>query len=203
MKKFPLFIIIIVALSLFATADYYLNSLDGQVLLNLKEQVSDVTAAPVTPPPVPSVFKLNEKVGSYEVTSQVQTRQIFEKIDLSNINNIKIYRDTLEKESLPAESKPISLYEIHGPKDQGSLTYLNVKLQFIAQIDAITETINETSEFGYNSFFFNDKNYENISFLLTQIGDNLFGFQFDRTDSGTYNDIKAIIQSLENPKPQV
>ena len=198
MKKLPLFVIIVVVLGLFATADYYLNGLDGQVLLNLKDQVSDVTASPVTPPPVPSVFKLNEKVEGYEVISQVQTRQIFEKIDLSNINNIKIYRDTLKKESLPA----ISLYELHGPKDQGSLTYLNVKLQFIAQIDAITETINETSEFGYNSFFFNDKNYENTSFLFTQIGDNLFGFQFDKTNLDTYGDIKAIIQSLENPIPK-
>ncbi len=199
MKKLPLFIIIVVALGLFATADYYLNNLDGQVVLDFKNQISDVAAAPV-PPPIPtitSLFQLNEKIGNYTVASHVHTSQIFEKFDLSNVNNIKIFRNTLEKESDEAESKPVFLYEIHGPRDQGSLTYLNIKLQFIAQIDVKAETINETSEFGNNSFFFNAENYKDtISFLLVQIGDNLFGLQFDRTDPAVYDDIKTIIQSL-------
>ena len=198
MKKLPLFVIIVVALGLFATADYYLNNLDGQVVLDLKNQISDAAATePPTVPTITSVFQLNEKIGSYTVASQVQTSQIFEKFDLSNVNNIKIFRNALEKESLPAESKPVFLYEIHGPKNQGSLTYLNIKLQFIAQIDVKAETINETSEFGSNSFFFNDVNYKDtIAFLLVQMGDNLFGFQYDRTDTAVYDDIKEIIQSL-------
>ena len=102
MKKLPLFVIIVVALGLFATADYYLNNLDGQVVLDIAEKVSaEVPEKEPPPPTVPSVFKVDEEVAGYTVISQMQTSQIFEKIDLSNINNIKIYRNRLEKEPLP------------------------------------------------------------------------------------------------------
>lgn len=189
MKKLSIVIIILIALFLFAAADYYLNNLSPEAPLDLfKEEVVDEKP----PTFIHSLFKLNEEIGGYKVASQVQTNQIFEKIDLSNIKNIKVYRNQLEK----AEEEPIFLYEIHGPKDQGSLTYLSVKLQFIAQINATTETLNETGEFGHNSFFFNDKNYENTAFVFTQIGDNLFGFQYSKLDPQTYENVKAIIQIL-------
>lgn len=201
MKKIPLFIIILLALGLFAAADYYLNNLDAQVVLDLKDQ--SVSAAPPLSgepaPAVSSLFQLNETLLNYEVARQVQTRQIFEKIDLSSISNLTVYQNRLEKPGAPADEavqEPILLYEIHGPKDQGSLMYLNVKLQFIAQINATTETINEDSAFGHNSFFFNDQNYQNTAFLLVQIGDHLFGFQYNKADPTAYDDVKAIIQSL-------
>ena len=216
MKKFPLFIIILLALGLFAAADYYLNNLDAQVVLDLRDQqVSDVSADKEPSVTIHSLFQLNEKLLGYTVTRQVQTSQIFEKIDLSSINNISIYRNQLEKVELPgtiAESdkitedtksadlelagEPVFLYEIHGPKDQGSITYLNVKLQFITQINATTETINEDSAFGHNSFYFNNKNYQNTAFLLTQIGNNLFGFQYNKKNPDTHEDIKAIVAKL-------
>ncbi|MBN2096399.1 hypothetical protein JW752_03270 [Candidatus Peregrinibacteria bacterium] len=200
MKKFPLFIIIVIALSAFAAADYYLNDLDGRVLLDLKDQVTEVTAAPEPPEPpaIVSQFMIDQELEGYQVTSQLQTHQIFEKIDLSNINNITITRNELVKreETEKKTLTPLFIYEIRGPADQGSLTYLNVKLQFIAQISATAETINETSEFGQNSFFFNDKNYENTAFLLVQIHDNLFSFQYDKSETAVYNDVKRIIQSL-------
>jgi len=203
MKKFPLFIIIVIALSLFAAADYYLNNLDGQALLDLKEQVTDVTAAPEPPetpepPAISSRFKPDQELEGYQVISQLQTRQLFEKIDLSNLSNVTIVRNELTKkaEAEEAVAPPLFIYEMSGPAGQGSLTYLNVKLQFIAQIDTAAETINETSEFGQNSFFFNDRNYENTGFLLVQIHDNLFGFQYDKSDPAVYDNIKRIIQSL-------
>jgi len=203
MKKLPLFIIIVIALSLFAAADYYLNNLDGQVLLDLKEQITEVTAAPEPPeapetPVITSRFMIDQDVEGYQVINQLQTRQIFESTDLSNINNITITRNEFikraeqEEETLP----PLFIYEIRGPASQGSLTYLNVKLQLIAQINTVTKTLNETSEFGQNSFFFNDKNYENTAFLLVQIHDNLFGFQYDKGKTTVYDDVKRIIQSL-------
>ena len=190
MKKLSLVIIIIIALALFAAADYYLN--------NLRPQPSSDVVTDVIPDKEPSnvinsLFELNEELGGYKVVDQVQTSQIFEKIDLSNIRNIEIYRNQLEKAE--GESEPIFLYEIHGPKDQGSFTYLNVKLQFISQVNATTETLNETGELGHNNFFFNDLNYENTAFLLTQIGDNLFGFQYSKKDS-VYEDVKTIVQQL-------
>ena len=188
MKKLSLVIIILIALGLFAAADYYLNNLSPQAHLDLIDQ-----EIPEEPLIIDSLFKLNEELGDYKVVNQVQTSQIFEKIDLSNIKNIKIYRNQLER----AETEePIFLYEIQGPENQGSITYLNVKLQFIAQINATTETLNETGEFGHNSFFFNDLNYENMAFIFTQIRDNLFGFQYSKLDPQTYESIKTIIQTL-------
>ena len=199
MKKLPLLIIVVIAISLFAAADYYLNNMDAKVVLEFKgQQVTDALADkdPVTEAPaVNSLFQLNEMLTDYRVDRQVQTRQIFEKIDLSGIDNITIYQNNLGKGE-GEDSELILLYEIQGPARQGSLTYLNVKLRFIAQINAVTETINEDSSLGHNSFFFNDQNYQNSAFVLTQIGDNLFGFQYNKSNPSTYEDVKAIIESL-------
>jgi len=215
MKKFSLIFIILIIIALFAGADFYLN--------NLKEQVVAKT------PPVPLIspdavatefadaaFKLNEDVLGYKVINQKQASQIFEKIDLSNIKNIKIYLDRLEKaaagnQALSAEdaqdelkavtgsdvkNQSIYLYEIHGPLGQGSLTYLNIKLEFIRQINATTEVLNETGGLGQNSFFFNDQAFENVAFLLTQVGDNLYAFQYNKQDPAIYDDVKAIIAKI-------
>ena len=106
-----------------------------------------------------------------------------------------IYQNHLKKGE-GEDDELILLYEIHGPEGQGSLTYLSVKLQFISQINATTETLNEDSVLGNNSFFFNDLNYENTAFILTQVGDNLFGFQYSKGSATAYEDVKAIIESL-------
>lgn len=196
MKKLPLFIIILLALALFGAADYYLNGLDGRVVMDIgAQEVTEAAADIKADESVSSQFQLGQSVAGYTVATQVQTSQLFEKIDLSKIENINIYRHQLEK-ATEEEGKMIYLYEIRGPKDQGSLTYLNVKLQFIAQINALTETINEDSAFGHNSFYFNDSNYQNTAFLLTQINDNLFGFQYNKADAIAYEDVKSIIASL-------
>ncbi len=208
MKKLPLFIIIVIALSLFAAADYYLNDLDGRVVLDLKDQVTDATAAPEPPEPLeppaepelPSYFESGQVLEGYEVASQLQTRQIFEKIDLSHVDNITVIRNELQ-ETAEDTSSPLFIYEIRGPENQGSLTYLNIKLQFIAQINAAAETINETSEFGQNSFFFNNRNYENTAFLLVQIGDDLFGLQYNKAEPDVYEDIQRIIGLLTAKTP--
>lgn len=215
MKKSSIFLIILIIIALFAGADYYLN--------NLKDQASPKIPIATTNTQNPdksgfsdATFKLNEDVLGYKVITQKETAQIFEKIDLSNIKNIKIYLNDLEKptignqvsETTGAEAQPqvttdtalnnpsIYLYEIHGPAGQGSLTYLNVKLQFIAQINATTEVLNETGEFGQNSFFYNDQSFENVAFLLTQIGDNLYAFQYNKNEPVIYNDVKSIITKL-------
>ena len=74
MKKLSLFIIIIIALALFAAADYYLN--------NLKPQASPDVITDAIPDKEPSnvinsLFELNEELGGYKVINQLQTSQIF------------------------------------------------------------------------------------------------------------------------------
>jgi hypothetical protein len=215
MKKSSLILIILIIIGLFAGADYYLNNLKDQPLPKIPKTPSD-NLNPENSGFSDTFFRLNEDVLSYKVISQKQTSQIFEKIDLSNINNIKIYLDSLEKVSAPSQipvaeatetTPPVSteakennqsiyLYEIHGPLGQGSFTYLNVKLQFISQINATTEVLNETGEFGQNSFFYNDQDFANVAFLLTQVGDNLYAFQYNRVDPAIYNDVKSIISKI-------
>ena len=110
MKKLSLFIIIIVALALFAAADYYLNNLSTQAPLDLiGEEAKDAVTDKEPSSFINSIFKLSQELADYKVINQVQTSQIFEKIDLSNIRNIRIYRNKLEKEE---GSEPIFLYEI-------------------------------------------------------------------------------------------
>lgn len=211
----PLIVGLLVIMALFATADFYLNKLDAKPVLNWTETADSVVSAkaPDKEAAIDSQFALDGKLGGYMVVSQMQTDQVFEKIDLSNIKNVSIYRNELEKvEGLMQEEKDsegeglveseaekpsIYLYELQGPENQGSLTYLNAKLQFIAQINTVTETLNETGEYGDNSFYFNNKNYENTAFLLTQIGDDLFGFQYQKGDEGkAFEDVKKIINLL-------
>lgn len=221
---------LLVVLSLFATADYYLNNLDQQVSLALEMAGEEPGTQPETPVPsavIDSVFRLGDSLEGYVLVSQVQTGQIFEKIDISSLTNLKTYRhefrkpvrateevsqegavDTTSEEGgelgaeeetvieEPIAEEPLYIYEIKGSKDQGNFTYLNVKLQFIAQINATTETINEDSQFGQNSFFFNNLNYKNAAFLITQIGDRVFGFQYSKASQETYESIKSIIQSI-------
>lgn len=241
MSKTPLVIILLVVLSLFATADYYLNNLDQQVSLALEtisEESGSRAETAVPTAMIDSIFRLGDSLDGYTVVSQVQTGQIFEKIDISSLTSLKAYRhefrkpaqaepetiaeevapliedEEIELESpdeeetsepiaeeamvkeAPLQSEPIYIYEIKGAKDQGSFTYLNVKLQFISQINATTETINEDSQFGQNSFFFNDLNYKNAAFLITQIGDTVFGFQYSKSSEGAYESIQSIIQSI-------
>lgn len=222
MKKLPLIIVILVVLSLFATADFYLNNLGSEATFDLANQKPSETAQASQPDDVTgSIFKLNESFSGYTVVSQFQTKQVFEKIDLKNVGSVKVYHHRLEldkvdsvaepaaEEGVDSETpemdsepedlernEPIFLYEIQGPVGQGSLTYLNVKLQFIAQINAVTETLNEEGGFGNNSFFFNDLNYENTAFLMAQIGDNLYGFQYSKADSKAYEDVQGMVETL-------
>ena len=223
MNKLKVTIVILLALGLFAGADYYLNNLS-----TVSSGPSQNTTAP--PKTTSSYFKLNDQINGYKIINQVQTNQIFEKIDLSNVPNITIYRNQLKKETttstkpstdtdankspklptvkkaapkIPTQAitssnpgKIIHLYEIQGTKGQGSITYSNVKIQFLSQINTATESLNETTPFSNNSFFFNNSNYKNIAFLLIQINDKLFAFQYDKEDSGVYDDVKSIINKL-------
>jgi len=214
MKKFPLFLLLIIVLAGLAGADFYLNGLAAPGPIDLSNfqptTVADIPRQEAAPPAVTgSVFQLSQSVDGYAVEAQLQTKQIFEKIDLSSIGNIKVYRHELMKSSAPAAEtpgagdspsvdtpQPLLIYEILGPEGQGSLTYLNVKLQFIAQIDAVTETLNETGQFGHNSFFYNDANYQNTAFLLVQVKDHLYGFQYNKSVPEAYEDVQRLITDL-------
>ncbi len=220
MNKPQIAIGIVVVLAAFAAADFYLNNLGRN--LNFDSRVEEPVATDQAVPPVviPSVFKIGDAVQGFKVMSQVLVSQVFDKVDLGGVKNIRVVKTQMEKafapvpvpaEASPVEvgeepadapvakvsnAEPLTLYEIVGPKDQGALTYLAIKLQFVAQINATTETINEDSKYGDNSFFYNDLNLKSSAFLLTQIRDTLYGFQYNKNNPETYESVKGMIEQL-------
>jgi hypothetical protein len=201
MRKAQIAIVLVVVLAAFAAADYYLNNLGQGISLQPQEGSQPTQAnAQVEPASVQSVFKVGDEEGGFKVVSVKPVSQIFEKIDLSGVKNIQAVQMQMEKPvEGSTEPQPLSLYEVRGAKGQGGLTYLAVKLQFVAQISA-TETVNEDSRFGDNSFFYNDLNLSTTGFLVTQVGDSLYGFQYSKKDSATYASIQKIIQDLTAKK---
>ena len=157
MKKLHLLIIILLAIVAFAAADYYVNARS----INLTQ--APVTETPEDPYPnlVQTLLDVNQIGFNYKITKRNRTKHIFEKFDLSSLTKVRIYRNYLEKSDSESEddtsSFPLVIYEIQGPSNQGGLSYLNLKLKIIDQMDA-TGNINEVSQYGYNSFFYNDIN---------------------------------------------
>jgi hypothetical protein len=218
MRKSQIAIGIVVALAAFAAADFYLNDLGKDVSLDPGNSAPVSATQADQPAPILSAFKVGDQSGGFKVVGQAVTTQVFDKVDLGAVKNIRVVKTQMEKAlaapapvpvdantpvpSAPAiaDAEPLTVYEVQGPKDQGTLTYLAVKLQFVAQINATTETINEDGKFGENSFFYNDQNLANTAFLLTQIGDNLYGFRYNKMSPSTYDSIQKIIQGL-TPKP--
>lgn len=188
MSRLPITVIVLVLLSLFATADLYLNKVELKTQANMP---AIPTQQPVVQAPDNKLL-LSGNYAGYQVAQQFETRQIFEKINLNEIKNIRIFKSQLIDDS----EIPLFIYEVIGPDNQGQLTYLNVKLELIAQMNNSTETINETNSFGSNSFFFNDTDYPNTAFLLTQIDDHLYGFQYSKEKPETYGKVQAVIKEL-------
>lgn len=201
MRKIQIALVIVLILGAFAAVDFYLNNLGRGVSLDYRGGVPAESQG-VSPKPIPveSIYRVGDAVEGFRVVSVVAASQIFDKIDLSSVKNIQVVKTVMQKEAVPATlpsteplpvdtksaqplaaeaavPEPITFYEIRGLKDQGSLTYLSVKLQFVAQINSLTENLNETNAFGNGSFYYNDLNSPSTSFLVVQIGDNLYGFQ--------------------------
>jgi hypothetical protein len=144
-----------------------------------------------------NLLSLDPAGFGYVITSRTRTQLLFDKIDISEIKNTISFRSELTS----AEKPPITLYEILGPQGQGSVTYLNLKLKFLKIKDATTD-INEVGTYGHNSFFFNDKNQEGTAFLVTLVGDNLLGFQYNKQAPDAFETIKTMIQAYTASLPK-
>ncbi|MFH1012866.1 MAG: hypothetical protein V1760_03920 [Candidatus Peregrinibacteria bacterium] len=188
MNKTPIAIAIGILIFVLAGVDFALNvsqwpSFSPAAASDAVETVQDPNLAQ-------KLIETSPATLDYQILQRNRTTQLFEKVDLTALTDVRIYRSHLQKEG----ESPIVLYELHGPKGQGPLTYLAVKLALSDQIDA-TESLNETNEFGHSSFYFNDLNAPEDSFLLVQVQDNLYGFQFQKNGDG-FDLIKTMIQTL-------
>jgi hypothetical protein len=191
MKKPVLYGAILAAVALFAGADYLLNRLEPNASFALKPPAmpeEQVQAAPLD-----ASFSVGTALGGRQVTSVMPARQLFERFDLSEAPDLDIFRHELKETG----KDPITIYEVKGPFQEGMITYLNVKLHMIDQLNPVSETLNETNQFGENSLFFNDSDHPAVAFLLMQHKDRLYGFQYEKDEAGeTYNDVKEIISLI-------
>lgn len=193
MRRITLAIIVLFTVVALAAADYFINAplenLPGASTLNAQDSYTNITQL---------LIDSNPDKFYYVISKRDRTKQIFEKFDISSLDNVIIFKNTLDEKTGKKAEDRIIIYEIQGPQNQGRLTYLDLKLKVIDQMGAIG-SINETNAFGYNSFFYNDLNNKNTGFLLAQIKDNLFGFQYNKKDDGgNFETIKLMIEALKH-----
>ncbi len=198
MKKAALIIVIGIAIVAFAAVDYFVNApLENSV--KLSATVPDNEQSPDSYANIVQMFIDGNPQFNYVISKRNRAKQLFEKFDMSSLENTVIFKNIMEKKGENhSDTDSFIIYEIQGPQNQGRITYLNLKLKLIDQLDA-SGTMNEVSGYGYNAFFYNDLNNANTGFLLTQIKDNLFGFQYNKTDeSKSFEDIKNMIEALKS-----
>ncbi|MBU0727247.1 hypothetical protein KKA95_01035 [Patescibacteria group bacterium] len=200
MKKIHLFIIILIAIVAFAAADYYANiSMDEGITIEV-EIPEGVGIDVETDANLTQALIDSNPTFDYGLTQRSRTNQLFEVFDLSTLDGVRIYKNVLTKKGESAGGEgTIVVYEVHGDSSQGKMTYLNLKLKVIDQLEPTT-SINEVSNFGYNAFFYNDINSVNSGFILSQIRDNLYGFQYSKADDKNFEIVKNMIQAIMDMK---
>ena len=194
MKKAQLFIIILVVIVLFSAGDYFVNAPGSLKTTDTVSSQKGQNAQIEDPYPnlVQELLDMNPTELQYKIVKRERSKQIFERFDMSTLNNVVIYLNTLRGSDT---STPIVIYEIQGKKNQGSLIYQNLKLKIIDQM-ASNGMVNEVTDYGYNAFFYNDPGNENTGYLVSQIKDNIFGFQYRKANQDNFTTIKSMINAL-------
>ena len=195
MKRIVFLVIILLAIIGFATADYFINKPEIEITRLLSQE--EVQVVTETEKNITALLLATKTDGfGYTIEKHDRTKQIFEKFDLSDLKGIQIYRSILNKKAdEEGDMARIVVYEIQGPESQGGLTYLSIKLNITQQIGD-SENIKEVDGYGEKAFFYNDLSNPDTAFLLTQVGDNLFGFQYNKEDEDTFAQIKEMINTL-------
>jgi hypothetical protein len=197
MKKLQLFIILLVVIGLMVYADYRVNvpeGIDLPRLPSLPGSQQEETQPPVVTHPnvTQMVLDASGLAEKYRIEKRTRVTALFESFDLKGVANISAYLNTLIT-SQP-NTLPVYVYEIHGPEGQGKISYLNIKLRLIDQIGS-SAGINETGNYGYNSLFYNDESNPNTGFLLSQAGDMVFGFKYNKNNPEAFDSVKKFIET--------
>ncbi|HDL89686.1 MAG TPA: hypothetical protein ENG14_02145 [Thermodesulforhabdus norvegica] len=199
MKKLQLAILILVVIALFGFADYTVN-LPGGIPVPKPSLQTQQDESPALPNEVVNHTNITKQIldqgglaGTFAIEKRTRSTELFESFDLSGMANVSIYKNILIGVDTQGQL-PIYVYEMHGPAGQGSITYLNVKLAMIDQIGSETG-INETGDMGYNSLFYNDKNNPSTGFLISQVEDTVFGFQYNKKSRQAFDFIKSLVNN--------
>ncbi len=199
MRKFQLAILILVVIALFSFADYSVNlpsgipapkpSLPTQQDEDTESHNEVINHANITK----QILDKGGLDGNFAIEKRTRSTVLFESFDLSSLANVSIYKNILIGVGTHGQL-PIYVYEMHGPAGQGSITYLNVKLAMIDQIGS-EAGVNETGNLGYNSLFYNDQDNQSTGFLISQVGDIVFGFQYNKKSSQAFDFLKSLVNN--------
>lgn len=198
MKKLQIALLILVVIALFAFADYFVNVPEGIKLPSIPQQtqqqpVSDGPQVANYPNITQAILNKVES-GDYKIEKRSRSTELFERFNLSAVGNVAVFRNIVIKADKTPNQQPVWIYEVHGPLGQGRVTYLNLKLQMIEQLGG-ESGINETGDYGYNSLFYNDTSNPGTGFLLSQVGDYIFGFQYSKDSTEAFDFIKDMINT--------
>lgn len=196
MKKLPIAILILVVIALFGFADYFVNLPGGiknplpSVPSKTQDQAPDVADYPNI---TKQVLEKSGLISMYSVEKRTRSTELFESFNLSDLATVGIFKNELIRTDGKAQL-PVYVYEIHGPAGQGNVTYLNVKLAMLDQLGS-SVGINETGSYGFNSLFYNDEKNPAIGYLLTQVGDVIFGFKYSKDSKESFDFISSLINN--------
>lgn len=206
MKKLLTIIFLSLIILGLALADYSLNlkkktnieEIKNDLNTKIDENLLNNTDIKVADNKIPETrfIKGYKFKSNYIISRQIQSKQIFETIDLSNLKNVYIYQNRLDLDPKEQNSDYIIMYQILNTTKQNEINYLNLKMQILDQIDNNKILLNETNEFGANSFYLNNPNLTGTTFLLTQIKDSIYAFQYSKENPKIHDSVKEIIQEI-------
>ena len=191
MKKIHLFALVVIVIVAFAITDFWLNYKGGS---DARRRETETVTQGVSPfsNMTQRIISKTDVLKGYRVIKRSRTQHLFEKVGFDPTDPVAIFYNLLEGEN----GEAMEIYEAHGALNQGNLTYFSIKQKFLTSAQDATATINEVSTYGHNSFFYNDINYPNTGFLVTQIGSNVYGFKYAKEPTGTFLRIKGAIDYL-------
>lgn len=212
MKKYQLFIILLVVMVLLVLADYRVTQPEGltlpenssaQPLENIENTSGSQASNPSDSKPVPSHSNITQsaldqsaELSVYTIEKRTRVVDLFESFDLSAVPNLVAYKNTLVPTS-QATGLPIYVYEIQSTPGQGKVNYLAIKQSLEKQLQA-QDQLNETGQFGTSSLYYNDATNKTVGFLLVQMKDTVFGFQFAKNPEDSFNYIQTFIKDYQS-----
>lgn len=196
MRKTTLAILVLLVIAGLAAADYFINFSGGIANPLTSSSQNKAAHSPDLAGPPNITQQILDKSGmadQYTIETRTRSTELFENFDLKDVNNLSIFKNTVIRKGV-ATQYPIYVYEIQGPAGEGSVTYLSLKLAMIKQLGSASG-VNETGSFGFNSLFYNDPKFPTIGYLLSQVGDTVFGFKYRKETSEAFDFAKNMINN--------
>jgi len=190
MKTIQWFIVIVLACSLFALADYTINK-PKEVISVTKAVTENIKTEEETP--VDVLSPIAQLLG-YQVGEKARVTELFERFDLKTLT-FPIIRTEWQTEE---PNSKIMIYEMGGKEGDGNVIYLTLRNKIMEGLTS-GENIKEVSGYGYNSFFFNQESHPQIAHMLVQVKDQCYGFQYSKESEQTFENIKQLIHQLMTP----